>query len=123
MTHATAAAKLKLKFELVKNGLFLDGSPRIENLSQEFEVVGAIDDWEPEWRKNGAGGYEHYEICGRRQYVPLLFIREVGGINVVAFSLNGRFVWDFRVPAIVPQEWGRPGSRFRLRKDHQVVWM
>lgn len=110
-----------LEFRPMQVDTFLSGEPWIEDVSQEFELLGAICNWEPEWRSNGAGGEDRYSYGGQPCYVPLLFCRGEGSDDIFAFSLNGKFV-EVEVPSVIPCEWGRAGSRFRLNRDKRLVW-
>lgn len=69
-----------------------------------YTFLGAIADYEPEWRENGVGGWNHYQYDGKEQYVPLLFLENEKGV-VVAYSLNGQFrPWE-TIPENIPKEW------------------
>ena len=92
----------------------------IEEVSEQFELLGAIKEYEPEWRRNDAGGTSHYSYGGQLCYVPLLFIKNEAG-EILAFSLNKRFV-NIDIPCPIPNEWGTPGTKLRFKKDYQIVW-
>lgn len=109
-----------MKFQKMETGKFLSGSPIIEDVSEQFELLGAIQDYEPEWRRNDAGGTSHYSYDGQSCYVPLLFIKSESG-EILAFSLNKRFV-SIPIPTPIPNEWGKPGLKFRFKRDYQIVW-
>jgi len=102
---------------------YLTGEPRLQEVSEVLELVGSISNFEPEWRANDAGGTDHYEYGGEKQYVPLLFIRKEHEEEIHAYSLNGRFVRSFDIPADLPCEWGRVGAKFRLTTYHSILWL
>lgn len=110
-----------MKFRRMETGKMLSGSPIVEEVSEEFELLGAICDYEPEWRKNDAGGTSHYSYGGQSCYVPLLFIKSPEG-QILAYSLNRHFVDSFTIPNPIPKEWGTPGTKFRFTRDSRIVW-
>jgi hypothetical protein len=110
-----------MKFEMQQIGIFLDGSPISEMASkEEFEIVGSIDNYEPEFRQNDAGGYDHYEYGGQKCYVPLLFVKG-SDEKILAFSFNDGFV-NVSIPNPIPHEWGTIGRKFRILEQGGLIW-
>ncbi|MGB3203577.1 MAG: hypothetical protein WBB28_01175 [Crinalium sp.] len=114
---------MHLTFTTMVTGRFLGGQEIREEISnQTFKLLGASQDMEPEWRSNGAGGREHYTYGGEQCYVPYLYAKCLETEELVTYSLNGKFKENIPHPSPLPQEWGKTGSRFKIKKDGRVFW-